>query len=305
MKIIDQTPFFKENGSLSLMDRGKAMMKFGASWIQEVEAQKPVIAVLERVLDRKFTLLRNVNLPGLDTLIPFILVGPTGVYVMCVNPRPGVFSARGDQWGVISGGSARPEKPNLLTRTERMARVIQVYLQRQGYSDLFGVEAVLLCSDPTTNVDSVRPIIRVVMRDALERFGVSIAQGRVVLTPESVFTVTNRLLNKPTPAEAKPGEPAEISTKPGDSPLLDSALSGPDPSLSSQNLPTKPFWALQPVLSPPPLSSPQNQPPFHRKKGMTRNQVIYLILMVAVWLILLAILAFLIARDFGLPLFTL
>ena len=36
---------------------------------------------------------------------------------------------------------------------------------------LLGVEAVLLCSNPSTHIDSQRPIVRVVMRDALERLG--------------------------------------------------------------------------------------------------------------------------------------
>ncbi len=160
--------------------------------------------MLGKALDKNYTLLCNVIPPGLDARIPLILVGPTGVYVMCVTPLIGMFRARGDQWGTISGNAFRPEKPNLLTRTERMARAIQVYLQRQGYSDLNGVEAVLLCSDPATHVDSMRPIIRVVMRDALERFAVSMAQGRIVMNPESAYDVVNRLLNPPVPAPANP-----------------------------------------------------------------------------------------------------
>ena len=84
-----------------------------------------------------------------------------------------------------------------------MARAIQVFLQRQGYADLNSVEAILLCADPATNVDSVRPIIRVVMRDAVERFAVTISQGRLVLNPESCFDVVNRLLTAPAPAPTK------------------------------------------------------------------------------------------------------
>ena len=209
MKIVDQTPFYKENGELSLIDRAKAILQFGPGWFKEIEAQKLVIAVLKKTLDKNYTLLCNIIPPGLDARIPLILVGPTGVYVMTVTPKIGMFRARGDQWGTVSGNAFRPENPNLLTLTEKMARAIQVYLQRHGYADLTNVEAALLCSDPATNVDSMRPIIRVIMRDSLERFAVSITQARIVLNPESAFDIVNRLLNPPPPPPSKPVEPAE------------------------------------------------------------------------------------------------
>ena len=99
MKIIDQTPFYNEKGEISFVDRTKAMLQYGAGWIREMEAQKAVVSVLEKNLDKKYTLLRNVTPPGMNASIPLILVGPTGVYVMCVASVKGMFSARGDQWG--------------------------------------------------------------------------------------------------------------------------------------------------------------------------------------------------------------
>jgi len=206
MKIVDQTPFYNENGELSIVNRLRSILEFGPGWIKEIEAQKSVISVLNKSLDKNYTMLCNIIPPGLDARIPLILVGPTGLYVMIVTPRAGMFRAKGDQWGVLSGNSIRAEKPNLLTRAERMARAIQVYLQRQGYLDLFNVEAILLCSDPATNVDSMRPVIRVIMRDMLEHFAASIPQARIVLSPESAFDIVNRLLNPPPPPPSKPVE---------------------------------------------------------------------------------------------------
>ncbi len=202
MKIVDKTLYYKETGELRWTDRVRATLQFGSGWFREIEAQKALIPVLGKVLDRNFTLLVNLTPPDLGATIPFILVGPTGVYVMTVTAMVGEFRAKGEQWGSVSGDVYKPLKPNLLTRTERMARAIQLYLQRQGYTDLPNVEAVLLCADPTTNVDSMRPIIRVIMRDALERFGTTIAQGRVVMNPESVFAIVNRLQNPPPPPKA-------------------------------------------------------------------------------------------------------
>jgi hypothetical protein len=262
MKIIDQTPFFKENGELSLMDRGKAIMQYGSGWFKELDAQKSVIAVLDRALDHKFTLLRNVTPPGLGIMIPLILIGPSGVYVMGINHLPGLFSARGDQWGAISDGGMKLEKVNLLTRLGKMARAVQVYLQRQGYSDMNGVEAVLLCSDPSTNVDSVRPIIRVVMRDALERFAVSIAQGRVVLSPESVFDITNRLLNPPPPPKAQAVEAVAAAREESTYTPPASVLPEPEPGTPLEPIaPPEPVAPPEPLATAFPIYSPEPVPP--------------------------------------------
>ncbi len=209
MKIIDQTPFYdNETGQISMVNKAKAMMKFGSVWLGEAEAQKSVIPALDNVLDKNYTLLRNITLPGLDASIPFILIGPPGVYVIYVAHLTGMYRAKNDQWGTVSGNNFKPEKPNLLARTERMARAIQVFLQRQKYADLVTVEPILLCADLGAHVDSLRPIVRVVMRDALERFAVSITQAHVVLSPEAVHDLSNRILKPPKPVSPAAEEAA-------------------------------------------------------------------------------------------------
>jgi hypothetical protein len=205
MKVIDHTPYFSADGKISALNQVKATMKLGTTWVQETQAQTGVMAALERGLDKKFTLLRNVTLPGLEISIPFILVGPTGIYALYVTGLHGMYRARGDIWGTLSGNTFTPSSTNLMTRTARMARAVQVYLQRQGYEGAGVVEAALLCSDPGLHVESIRPIVRVVQSDALERFANSIAQARVALSPEAVAEVTDRILN---PKPPKPPEQA-------------------------------------------------------------------------------------------------
>ena len=320
MKIIDQTPFYNEKGEISFVDRTKAMLQFGAGWVKEMEAQKAVVSVLEKNLDKKYTLLRNVTPPGMNASIPLILVGPTGVYVMCVASAKGMFSARGDQWGSVDSGSFVAQKPNLLTRSERMAKAIQVFLQRQGYADLNSVEAILLCADPATNVDSVRPIIRVVMRDALERFAVTIPQGRLVLNPESCFDVVNRLLTPPAPAPTQLVETAASTTaaqaaeQAKDPSMAAFALAGTESGSASMAEPAEPGWLNAPGEYAPdgmpgeppagPLSGasdeiPQPVPPARRPSRITRKQWTFLIIMLVVWIIIVLVFGFLIVRDFA------
>ena len=301
MKVVDQTPFYKENGELSSIDRVKAIMKFGAGWFKEIEAQKSVIAVLDKALDKNYTLLHNVTPAGLDARIPLILVGPTGVFVMCVTPLIGMFRAKGDQWGTITGNAFKPERPNLLPRTERMARAIQVFLQRQGYANLLNVEAVLLCSDPSVHVDSTRPIIRVVMRDALERFAVSITQARVVFSPESVHDVVNRILNPPAPTPPKPVETAAASasiaaTGPEEDPNNPAfAVPGSESIPASAGVPTPPGRFAQTVTTA--VAGTQIGSSVRRRRGITGKQWAFLIGMLVIWCLMIAVFIFLILRD--------
>lgn len=312
MKIIDHTPYFNtETGEITFTDRVRAMIKFGSSWIKEVEAQNQIIPVLGKVLDRNYTLLRNATPPGLDASLPFILVGPTGIFVMYVTPITGMFRAKGDQWGTISGNAFKNEKPNLLTRTEHMARAIQLFLQRQGYL-LTSVEAILLCSDLSVHVDSIRPIIRVVMRDAFERFAISITQARAVLSPEAVQDVIGRILNPPIPApsespspEPKPAVQEDTSAPETDPsfarafafPETPAPIIAPDPSpvADTSDLSLAPMWSSD-LTSLPAVGDIEGS---LTSKGarLNRNQWVLLIAMFVIWAILVGVFLFVVVRD--------
>jgi hypothetical protein len=320
MKIVDHTPYFDtETGKISFVDRARAMMKFGSTWIREVEAQNEIIPVLSKVLDKNYTLLRNVTPPGLEASFPFILIGPTGVFVIYVTPIAGMYRAKGDQWGTISGNTLKNEKPNLLTRTERMARAIQVFLQRQGYLSLTSVEAILLCSDLSVHVDSIRPIIRVVLRDALERFAISVTQARVSLSPEAVQDLIGRILNPPKPPETtetpepQPTGKEEAAAKEEiSSPLMKTdeiptfaflepqplARDEPDthPMTLNQDQSRAPLWSDDPAQ----LASEGEAQDFLNKPRagrLNKNQWIFVIAMFLIWALLVGVFFFMVIKD--------
>ncbi len=305
MKIIDQTPYYKENGEISILDRGRAFINFGPGWFKEIEAQRSVVAVLKKNLDKNYTLLCNITPPGLEARIPLILVGPTGVYVMTVIPKIGLFRARGDQWGTVVGSSFRTENPNYLTLTEKMSRAILVYLQRQGYADLSNVEAAVICSDPATTVDTMRPIVRVIMRDSLERFAASVMQARIVLNPESAFDIVNRLLNPPPPPPSRPVEPAETaapevgaspSAQPGDPYIPAFAMPGSAPVTASTE------QAVTPAMGVLPQAAPSAAPLAPRRRGLTTKQIVLLAGLAVIWLIIVVAIVILIAMNMNPPL---
>jgi hypothetical protein len=208
MEIIDRTPFLSESGEISVFDQLKAVLKYGDDWFEEVKAQKTVITCFTNALDNSFTLLRNISLAGLGVTIPLILVGPAGVYVLYVTPLRGMYRARGDEWGTLEGYKFKPARVNLIARTEHMGRAVQTYLERQGYPATTPVDAVLLAADPGLHIDSVRPVIRVVMRDALEHFAVSLVQGHTLFSAESVHDIVNRIANPSAPVPEAPPPPA-------------------------------------------------------------------------------------------------
>jgi len=211
MQIIDRSPIRSTAAGLSTMDRIRSVLKLGFSGTEELQAQAQIIELFNRYFDDKFILLRNRVLPDLDIPIPIILACPVGVLLLYVTPLKGIYRARADTWSVVdSRRHFKPARPNLLNRTILMARAVQVYLERQGMPGI-DVEPVLLCTDPGIHVETIRPSVRVVMIDALDRFIAGLQQGQITLTGPEVEMIVERLLKPPAPDEKPAPQPAPPS----------------------------------------------------------------------------------------------
>jgi hypothetical protein len=193
MKIIDKTPFQNQKGEIGLVQRLQGMWEYGGAWHAELEAQRTVIAQLERVLERGFTLIRNLRLQNSQIVEPLILVGPPGVFVMYVTPISGFFEAKGDQWNLIKNDRREPAPVNMLQRVARLARALQVYLNRQEMYMPGMFEGVLVASNPAVHIDVLRPIVRVVKSDAVKQFGVALAQSRPVLKSTEIAELVDHM----------------------------------------------------------------------------------------------------------------
>jgi hypothetical protein len=210
MKIIDKTPFRQPDGSIKFVDRVKASLKYGLPWYDRIQAQDKIIPTLEKHLGRSFILLRNVTLAGTDIELPMILIGPPAVLVVNVITEKGVFRAQEDEWGKITGNQAVPAKVNHLVRTQRMGKVLQVFLNKAGVSGVT-VEALLLSANPGTHVESVRPIVRVVMSDALDRFAASLSQTKGSLGPEVCAGIAQFVLTGSTDGKSPEMQESEAT----------------------------------------------------------------------------------------------
>ncbi len=206
MRVIDKTPFQDEQGNISLISRIQGTLKYGLSWYSELEAQKRVIAYLDRVLEKGFVLIRNFPLPDSEIVIPLILIGPGSLSVILVSPVKGQFEAKGADWNIITNGVAAPASRNLIDLVGKLSRVFQKYMQVHNINIPMQPEPVLIASDPGAQIESVRPMVRVVRSDAIKQFANTLSQASPVLRTDLISIIAD-LIIEPQPKTIQPSEP--------------------------------------------------------------------------------------------------
>jgi hypothetical protein len=216
MKIIDKTPLLDEKGTLGFVQRLQGMLQFGLNWPNELQVQSAIVKFFERQLEKGYTLIRNMPLGESGIMVPIILLGPTGIYVIEVTSVKGRYEAKGDTWNVEAGNQYKPAPINLIQRTTRMARALQAYIERQGVKLPVVVEPVLIAGDPGLHIESVRPAIKVMMIDGIKAFVNGLVTGKPVLRAELVLDYTERILHPRVKHEpiAPPPEPEPESQAP-------------------------------------------------------------------------------------------
>lgn len=198
MKVYDKTPFQDKQGNISFVSRGQGTLKYGPNWFPELEAQRSVIAQLDRLLDKGFVLIRNFTLPGSDIVIPIILIGPGSLSIILVTPVKGHFEAKGTEWNTVNNGTSTPARRNLIDLLTKLTRAFQRYLQIHNINIPLQPEPVLISSDPGANIESIRPAVHVVRSDAIKQFANTLNQSSPVLRVEQVL-VSADLILEPQP----------------------------------------------------------------------------------------------------------
>ena len=221
MKIIDKTPLLNAKGELGVIQRVQGMLKFGFSWPNELDAQKAIVTFFDRNLEKGYTLIRNMTLGASGIMVPLILLGPTGIYVIQVTYLRGRFEARGTAWNEASGDGYKPASINLIQQTARMANAVKSFIERQGVKLPVSIEPVLIAGNPGLHIEPVKPAIRVMMIDGVKSFVSGLATGTPALRAEAVHEFTERIINprpakKGTASSASPEQPAisEEKTQP-------------------------------------------------------------------------------------------
>jgi nuclease-like protein len=214
MKIIDKTPLVDEKGELGILQRFQGMLQFGFNWPNELQAQKAIITFFDRNLEKGYTLIRNYTLGQSGIMVPIILLGPTGIYVIHITYLRGRYEVKGDTWNVAEGENYKPAPINLIQRTMRMATALRRWIERQGTKVTVEIEPVLIAGDPGLHIESVRPAIKVMMIDGIKSYVSGLVTGRPVLSNEAVFELTERIINPRPPKKETPGPRAASDLQP-------------------------------------------------------------------------------------------
>lgn len=228
MKHIDKTPYRSESGEINIVNRVQGMLKYGMSWYERVKAQDAVVEALGKQLGGQFVLLQNVVLPNTDIDLPLVLLGPSGIFFINALHERGVYMARDDEWGTLTGDTFVAARINQVKRAMTMGRVLQVYLERLGYKG-FQVENIVMSADPGLHIDSTRPAVRIVMSDAIDRFALSLVQARAVFDLNMIAELERVILTGKGRLAAAPAGSQEEST-----PMAGSAAFIPEGSGSGE-----------------------------------------------------------------------
>jgi hypothetical protein len=194
MKVIDGTQLNQKGKPTGLFSKTRGMFQQPSVSRDEQRAQRTIISVFQGTLDNRFILMHDVFLNGPDILLPLILVGPGGVWMIYLSGARGVFRAREETWEQLNEGTRKYNivRPNLITRSVMMARAVQTYLS-QNMEDAPEVMPVLFFSNSGVHMEATRPAARIVLADGLERFAASIAQEPSALTQSEVQKVVSTL----------------------------------------------------------------------------------------------------------------
>jgi len=252
MRVIDKTPLQDENGNIGLFARIQGTLQYGFSWYAELESQKFVIALLDRLLDKGFVLIRNFNLPGSTIVVPIILIGPGSMTVILSTPVKGQFEAKGTDWNVVTNGTSAPAPKNLMNILSRLSSAFQRYLEIHKINTPLQVDAALISTDPGANIESIRPAVRVVRSDAVKQFASLLNQARPVLRVDQVNAIADLILEpkpKTTVAPPEPDIPVEQPVSRAQAIFKSAETSEPAPRPSAQAMRPKP---AQPKPAPKP-----------------------------------------------------
>lgn len=291
MKIIDKTPLQDADGNISFIARLQGTLKYGLNWFGEMEAQKAVIAQLDRLLEKGFVLIRNFTLPNSEIVVPIILIGPGGIWVIYVTQAKGHFEAKGDQWNTSNTeGRSQPAAINLISRVSQLTSVFQKYLKIQKIEIPNPVESVLIAANPGAHVTSMRPAVRVVMSDAIKQFATSLLQARPIWRTDFIHDLADRLIDPRPPVELEPVALPEIESEDVfNDPEQANAFNANDLGFAFEDGEAQP--APQNLSeSNQPRPQPRPKPAAGKKKlfGLSNSQITILAGMLIVWCCILA-----------------
>ncbi len=195
MKLIDQSRSKATDSPIKKLQIAiDGILAKGFDWDVDLKAQELVAKHLSRLLDSKYTLLRNLRLSVEEDAFPLILVGPPGLLV--INPKgiKGVFQAKSENWLELDRRTKQYQTAshNLITESLDLAKKLDAFFEK-GERQYPQSQPVLFLAHPGVHVDTNRPAVRIVRVDGIDRFGSTLPQSEAVLDSVQAQAAVDRL----------------------------------------------------------------------------------------------------------------
>lgn len=208
MKTRDLSPYHAESKPLSLIKTLQGILTQGWGWYQSRQAQEELILALDEVLSDECLMLRDVTIPRVPKPIPLVLISPAGLTV--INPKAvqGFFRAEGKRWETLGRNDEyQLASNNLIRETWLYEKTIEGYLKKHNFKAPTNRSALIFVN-PETDIESIRPRVKVIRADGIINFARQLAVAKPVFT-DIDFRNTVKLLSQPRlPKETSQKNPA-------------------------------------------------------------------------------------------------
>lgn len=164
------------------------------------KAQDSLAQHFSKGLDNHYILLRNLVLPGEGKkgqgfVIPCVLLGPACLLALNPSDAQGFFRVKEDTWLELEKNSQnyRPAARNLIQETQLIAARLDALMQAGGqpYPE---IQPVLFFADSGAHIESIRPSVRILQFDAVERYLQGLRQEEALLDSRQVQGLVDYLV---------------------------------------------------------------------------------------------------------------
>lgn len=192
MKLIEPTQRSVEKDRIQMV--ANQLGRFFQFYNSDEHAEDAIVARFMRGLDDRFVMLRNLQLEGKGVIFPPILVGPSGLVVLTVSRAKGFFKAKDDTWWEMDKTTNQfiAAHPNLLRQVKNYAQKLAEILDVHGKSHP-EILPVLVFANPGVHIETINPIIRIVLMDGVESLIDGFLKGKEVLQPEEINFLSDSL----------------------------------------------------------------------------------------------------------------
>ena len=143
------------------------------------EGEERVVELLRRVLDDRWTLFRNLKVPGLGGGdLDGVLVGPTGVWLLEIKSFSGRYRNRGEHWFYWKHNGWRKMRKSPSQQARRNAGRLAAFLKERGVR--LWVHPVIVWANPEKPPILESPAVPVWTMDRLAEEAVTLKQQREV-----------------------------------------------------------------------------------------------------------------------------